>query len=100
MNNGFHVNQPPGTRPRHAPQFVIHECPQATIRDFVRESARVLRPRGVLCFVDNNPKCVGAFAIRSSVLLGWGRGSVLDCRPPQLSSAVLSWPPRLLATPL
>lgn len=37
-------------------QFVIHECPQATIRSFVEESARLIRPGGVLCIVDNNPQ--------------------------------------------
>ncbi|GIL89469.1 hypothetical protein Vretimale_18892 [Volvox reticuliferus] len=36
--------------------FVIHECPQATISSFIRESQRVLRPGGVLAIVDNNPK--------------------------------------------
>ncbi|GLI69629.1 hypothetical protein VaNZ11_014296 [Volvox africanus] len=36
--------------------FVIHECPQAAIQSFVRESLRVLQPGGVLAFVDNNPK--------------------------------------------
>ncbi|GIL47876.1 hypothetical protein Vafri_4513 [Volvox africanus] len=36
--------------------FVIHECPQAAIESFVRESLRVLRPGGMVAFVDNNPK--------------------------------------------
>jgi ubiquinone/menaquinone biosynthesis C-methylase UbiE len=38
--------------------FVIHECPQQAIRDFVTESRRILKPGGVLCFVDNNPRWV------------------------------------------
>jgi SAM-dependent methyltransferase len=37
-------------------QFVIHECPQQTITDFVQASARIVRPGGVLYFVDNNPR--------------------------------------------
>lgn len=37
-------------------QFVIHECPQSTINDFTVEGKRILRPGGVLCFVDNNPR--------------------------------------------
>ncbi|EFJ40547.1 hypothetical protein VOLCADRAFT_84448 [Volvox carteri f. nagariensis] len=36
--------------------FVIHECPQAAIESFIRESSRILRPGGVLAFVDNNPR--------------------------------------------
>lgn len=36
--------------------FVIHECPQDAIRSFVVESMRVLKPGGVVAFVDNNPK--------------------------------------------
>ncbi|GLC37056.1 hypothetical protein PLESTB_001396400 [Pleodorina starrii] len=36
--------------------FVIHECPGAAIDSFIRESLRVLRPGGVLAFVDNNPR--------------------------------------------
>lgn len=37
-------------------QYVIHECPQATIRDFIAEGHRVVRPGGTLVFVDNNPR--------------------------------------------
>lgn len=37
-------------------QFVIHECPQQTIRDFIAEGRRLLKPGGVLAFVDNNPR--------------------------------------------
>lgn len=37
-------------------QFVIHECPQKTIKDFITEAKRILKPGGVLTFVDNNPK--------------------------------------------
>ncbi|GFR40615.1 hypothetical protein Agub_g1196 [Astrephomene gubernaculifera] len=36
--------------------FVTHECPQAAIDDFIAESMRVLRPGGVLTFIDNNPR--------------------------------------------
>lgn len=36
--------------------FVIHECPQKTIEDFVAEGRRVLKSGGVLTFVDNNPR--------------------------------------------
>eukprot|EP00195_Chlamydomonas_chlamydogama_P005324 CAMPEP_0202889622 /NCGR_PEP_ID=MMETSP1392-20130828/210_1 /ASSEMBLY_ACC=CAM_ASM_000868 /TAXON_ID=225041 /ORGANISM="Chlamydomonas chlamydogama, Strain SAG 11-48b" /LENGTH=289 /DNA_ID=CAMNT_0049572999 /DNA_START=240 /DNA_END=1109 /DNA_ORIENTATION=- len=36
--------------------FVIHECPQAAITDFITEGRRVVRPGGTLIFVDNNPK--------------------------------------------
>lgn len=36
--------------------FVIHECPQAAIRSFIKEAARIVKPGGVLCFVDNNPR--------------------------------------------
>ena len=37
-------------------QYVIHECPQQTIRDFVAEGARVVKPGGLLTFVDASPK--------------------------------------------
>jgi hypothetical protein len=37
-------------------QFIIHECPQSALSAFVAEGRRILRPGGVLCFVDNNPK--------------------------------------------
>ncbi|GAX79902.1 hypothetical protein CEUSTIGMA_g7342.t1 [Chlamydomonas eustigma] len=37
-------------------QYIIHECPQKAIRDFVKESGRVLKPGGTLTFVDNNPR--------------------------------------------
>lgn len=37
-------------------QFVAHECPQAALAAFVAEAARILKPGGVLCFVDNNPR--------------------------------------------
>ena len=30
--------------------------PQQTMRDFVAEAARVVKPGGTLTFVDNNPK--------------------------------------------
>ena len=35
-------------------QFVLQ--PQQTMRDFVAEAARVVKPGGTLTFVDNNPK--------------------------------------------
>lgn len=37
-------------------QFVIHECPQQTIRDFIAEAKRIVKPGGVLTFVDNDPR--------------------------------------------
>ncbi|KAF5825902.1 S-adenosyl-L-methionine-dependent methyltransferase [Dunaliella salina] len=37
-------------------QFVMHECPGDAITNLVKESARVVRPGGVLCIVDNNPQ--------------------------------------------
>lgn len=37
-------------------QYVIHECPQHAIKDFIATSARALKPNGVLFFVDNNPR--------------------------------------------
>lgn len=37
--------------------FVMHECPQAAIRDFLAEAKRVVRPGGVVVVVDNNPRC-------------------------------------------
>jgi len=36
--------------------FVIHECPGAAITSFIKEARRVLKPGGVLTFVDNNPR--------------------------------------------
>ncbi|PNW85911.1 hypothetical protein CHLRE_03g200350v5 [Chlamydomonas reinhardtii] len=36
--------------------FVIHECPQHAIDSFVSEGLRIIKPNGVLCFIDNNPK--------------------------------------------
>jgi ubiquinone/menaquinone biosynthesis C-methylase UbiE len=36
--------------------FVIHECPQKAIQDFMAGARRLLKPGGVLCFVDNNPR--------------------------------------------
>lgn len=47
---------PDGSWDMVAYQFVIHECPQQTIRDFIAESKRILRSGGVLTFVDNNPQ--------------------------------------------
>ncbi|KAI8474394.1 MAG: S-adenosyl-L-methionine-dependent methyltransferase [Monoraphidium minutum] len=37
-------------------QFIAHECPQAALQAFVEEARRILKPGGVLCFVDNNPR--------------------------------------------
>lgn len=37
-------------------QFVIHECPQAAITSFVQAAERIIKPGGVLYFVDNNPR--------------------------------------------
>jgi SAM-dependent methyltransferase len=37
-------------------QFIAHECPQAALTAFVGEAARILKPGGVICFVDNNPR--------------------------------------------
>lgn len=37
-------------------QYVAHECPQAAIRSFISEARRLLRPGGVVVFVDNNPR--------------------------------------------
>ncbi|KAG2497734.1 hypothetical protein HYH03_004469 [Edaphochlamys debaryana] len=36
--------------------FVTHECPQHAMEDFCREAARIVKPGGLLTFVDNNPK--------------------------------------------
>jgi ubiquinone/menaquinone biosynthesis C-methylase UbiE len=36
--------------------FVAHECPAAALTAFVAEARRLLRPGGVLSFVDNNPR--------------------------------------------
>ncbi|KAF6254312.1 S-adenosyl-L-methionine-dependent methyltransferase [Scenedesmus sp. NREL 46B-D3] len=36
--------------------FIAHECPQQALRDFVREARRIIKPGGVVCFVDNNPR--------------------------------------------
>ncbi|EFN54576.1 hypothetical protein CHLNCDRAFT_35970 [Chlorella variabilis] len=38
-----------------AVQFVIHECPADIISQMIQESKRLLRPGGVLAFVDINP---------------------------------------------
>jgi ubiquinone/menaquinone biosynthesis C-methylase UbiE len=38
--------------------FIAHECPQAALRDFVKEARRIVKKGGVVCFVDNNPRCV------------------------------------------
>ncbi|GBF89538.1 methyltransferase [Raphidocelis subcapitata] len=37
-------------------QFIAHECPQSALRAFASEAARILRPGGVVVFVDNNPR--------------------------------------------
>lgn len=36
--------------------FVIHECPDQPIRDFIAEGKRLLKPGGVMVFTDNNPR--------------------------------------------
>ncbi|KAF8064673.1 hypothetical protein HT031_003475 [Scenedesmus sp. PABB004] len=36
--------------------FIAHECPQAALTAFVAEARRLLRPGGVVVFVDNNPR--------------------------------------------
>eukprot|EP00775_Hariotina_reticulata_P012315 gene12315-12451_t len=36
--------------------FIAHECPQQALQDFVAEARRILKPGGVICFVDNNPR--------------------------------------------
>lgn len=38
-----------------AVQFLIHECPAAIISQMIQECKRLLRPGGVLAFVDINP---------------------------------------------
>ncbi len=43
--------------PTHSCPFAPH-APQDAIRSFVVESMRVLKPGGVVAFVDNNPKWV------------------------------------------
>eukprot|EP00198_Chlamydomonas_reinhardtii_P003896 XP_001693232.1 predicted protein [Chlamydomonas reinhardtii] len=40
--------------------FVIHECPQHAIDSFVSEGLRIIKPNGVLCFIDNNPNSSGS----------------------------------------
>lgn len=47
---------PAGSQQLVAFNFIIHECPQAAIRDFVSEAKRLLPAGGVVAFVDNNPK--------------------------------------------
>ena len=37
--------------------FVMHECPPPAIGNFMKEGMRLLRPGGVFCLVDNNPRC-------------------------------------------
>lgn len=37
-------------------QFIAHECPQNALTAFVQEARRIVKPGGVLCFVDNNPR--------------------------------------------
>lgn len=37
-------------------QYVIHECPQQAISDFIEEASKRIKPNGVLMIVDNNPK--------------------------------------------
>jgi SAM-dependent methyltransferase len=33
-------------------QFIAHECPQAALHAFVQEARRILKPGGVMVFVD------------------------------------------------
>ena len=37
-------------------QFVAHECPQAALQAFMAEAMRIVKPGGVVVFVDNNPR--------------------------------------------
>lgn len=50
------TGRPSGSVDLVAFQFIIHECPQQAIRDFVAEARRITRPGGVCAFVDNNPR--------------------------------------------
>jgi ubiquinone/menaquinone biosynthesis C-methylase UbiE len=46
----------PGTFDMVVFSFIAHECPQQALKDFVAEAHRILKPGGVVCFVDNNPR--------------------------------------------
>jgi ubiquinone/menaquinone biosynthesis C-methylase UbiE len=43
--------------------FIAHECPQQALRDFVKEARRIVKTGGVVCFVDNNPRCAVALTL-------------------------------------
>jgi ubiquinone/menaquinone biosynthesis C-methylase UbiE len=43
--------------------FIAHECPQQALRDFVKEARRIVKKGGVVCFVDNNPRCAAVCGV-------------------------------------
>lgn len=80
--HGHTCTHPRRSRARPPPKT---ECPQAALSAFVAEAARILKPGGVLCFVDNNPRSQtiqnlppAIFSLMKST--GAGRGS-LECGP-------------------
>lgn len=40
----------------HCLTLSVYIHTQAAIQSFIKEAARIVKPGGVLCFVDNNPR--------------------------------------------